>query len=173
MKPLIFIAPNDYKDETLNKIKLFFEKWGLNYKLTSYSRKECKGYHGSTCIPDINTNTVNTSDFDGIIIVDGKGIDTYKLYEYRPLLDLVYNICKAGNFVAAVGNGIKIVARANIIKDKKISMPDDEETRNLIILFHGIPSERDIEISDNICTIKDSSKLDTTIPNMLQHLGVK
>lgn len=173
MRILIFIAPNDFRDETLNMAKLFFDKWGVEYKTTSFSKKECKGYHGSICFPDVNTNVVKPDEFDGILIVDGSGIEKYELYDYRPLLDIVYNMSRMGKFVAAVGNGIKIVARANIIKDRKIAMPNDEETKKLVILFHGVPSEKSIEVSGNIYTIKDSDNLETTMPYMLQRLGVK
>jgi putative intracellular protease/amidase len=116
---------------------------------------------------------VKPDEFDGILIVDGSGIEKYELYDYRPLLDIVYNMSRMGKFVAAVGNGIKIVARANIIKDRKIAMPNDEETKKLVILFHGVPSEKSIEVSGNIYTIKDSDNLETTMPYMLQRLGVK
>lgn len=173
MRVLLFIAPNDFRDESLNMVKLFFDKWGIDYKTTSFSKKECKGYHGSVCFPDVNTNVAKIDEFEGIVIIDGSGIDRYELYDYRPLLDILYNMNRSGKFIVAIGNGIKVVARANIIKDKKIALPEDNDARKLVILFHGIPSEKQIEASGNIYTISNSDDLEHTIPYMLQKLGVK
>ncbi len=173
MKLLVFIAPNDFRDESLALMRLFFEKWGVEYSITSYSKKECRGFHGSACTPDVNTNTVNTRDFDGIVIIDGKGIESYLLHEYRPLLDLVYEMNRQNKHIIAVGNAIRVVARANIIKGKRVSEPNDEETRKQIILFHGIPTSSEVEAEGNLCTIRDPRKLELTIPSMLQGLGVK
>jgi putative intracellular protease/amidase len=105
--------------------------------------------------------------------VDGVGIDTYKMYDYRPLLDMVYNFYRNGKFVCAIGNGVKVVARANIIKNKKVSTPEDQAAKGLVLLFHGIPSTKPIEVQDNLCTIGDPSSLDTTLPQMLAYLGIK
>ncbi len=172
MKFLLFIAPKDFKDETLATIKAFFDRWGVQYDITSYSNKECMGYHGAVCRPDINTSKVSTSDYDGIIIVDGKGIEDYKLYDYRPLLDVLLQFNEKKKTIGAVNNGIKVVARANIIQDKKISTPDEQELKRLVLLFHGIPSESAIEISGNIVTMKESRGLETPLQVMLQYLGV-
>ena len=173
MRILVFIPPNDYRDETLKITKEFLDKWGVNYSISSFSNTECVGSHGSTCKLNINTSKANISDYDGIMLLDGKGIDKYKVYEFRPLLDIINEFNKRGKFVAAISNGIKIAARANVIKDKKISMPRDEEVKKLVILFRGIPSENNIMADGNIYTIKDSSKLDETLPELLAHLGIK
>ena len=173
MKLLIFISPNDYKDETLERLKLILGKWGVKYFVSSYSKKECKGYHGATCMPDINTNSANTEDYDGFIIVDGKGIDSYKLYDFRPLLDLVLRFSAAKKQVCAIGNSVKVLARANIIKGMKVSTPDEEEAKRLVLLFHGIPTQEAYEMSGNILTIKDSNNMDSAIMEILSHAGVK
>lgn len=168
---VIFVAPNNFKDETLKALKLFLDRWGVEYKITSYSNKECVGYHGSTLMPDINTAKVYARDFDGIIIVDGKGLEDYKLYEYRPFLDVLLDFNNSKKKIAAISNGIRILARANIIKDKKISTPTDEETKRAVQLFHGVVTDNPIEISDNIITIKSSTNIEGPLQELLQHLG--
>lgn len=171
MRFLIFLPPNDFKDESVAMVKTFFDRWSVEYKITSYANKECVGYHGARYMPDVNTNKVSTNDFDGIILIDGKGVDTYKLYEFRPLLDILLLFNEKNKIIGAINNSIKIVARANIVKDRKISMPKDEELRRLVILFHGTPSDESIEISKNIITIKDSQGLEGPLTTMLQHIG--
>lgn len=172
MNFLIFIAPNGFKDETLSKVRAFFDKWGIKYKVSSYSTKECRGYHGAVVDPDINTNKVNTADFDGIILLDGPGIDQYRLQEFRPLLDLILRFNTNGKYVAAVGNSLRILARSNTIKGKKVSVPNDDEIKRLVLLFHGIPSEEGIEGADNVISIGDSGALEEKLVRMMSHIGV-
>lgn len=172
MKCIVFIAPNGFRDESLKMLQTFFDRWGVDYRVTSYSKKECIGYHGMRCTPDVNTGTVSVSDYDGIFLVDGNGFETYDLYDYRPLLDLLFNFNQQGKFICGVGNAIKALARANIIKAKKIAVPDGD-TKKLILLFHGIPSEGSSEAADNVYTVKDSQSIPDAIPTIFAHLGIK
>ncbi|MCL5433431.1 MAG: DJ-1/PfpI family protein [Candidatus Marsarchaeota archaeon] len=167
---LVFIAPKNFTDETLSNIKLFFNKWGIDYKIASYSKGDCEGAHGAVYKQDVNANKVYVMDYEGIVLVDGKGIDEYKLYEYRPLLDLLSQFNNLKKVICAVGNASTILARANIIQNKKIAVPKNEEIIRLILLFHGIPSQNNIEFSDNIITI-NSKKVGEYIYEMLKHIN--
>jgi putative intracellular protease/amidase len=167
---LVFIAPNNFKDESLASVKLFLERWKLDYKIASYSKGECKGYHGAICKQDVSANKIAIQDYEGIILIDGLGIDEYKLYEYRPLLDLVMQFNNYNKQIIAIGNSIKLLARANIVQNKKIVSTKDNELRRLILLFHGIPSEAHMEISGNIITM-DGSSINEQISETLKKLG--
>ena len=170
MNFLVFIAPNNFRDETVSMLRLFFDRWGIQYTITSYANKDCTGAHGAVYKPGINTAKVIPSDYNGIIIVDGDGIDDYKLTEYRPLLDLLLHYNNSGKFIGAFNNAIKVVARANIIKDKKIATPRDPEARRMVALFKGVPSEKPIEVSGNIITMVGAS-LEGPLQDMLAQLG--
>ncbi len=173
MRLLVFVAPNDFKDESLDMVKMFLERWKVDNVLTSYSKKDCVGYHGAVYTPQLNTNKVDPSEYDGIILVDGKGIDTYKLYEFRPLLDLVMQFSNSGKLVCTIGNAARIIARANVIKGKKIAKPEDEETRRAVVLFHGVPAEDRYVAADNIMTISTSDDIENAMPSLLERIGVK
>ncbi|MCL4381223.1 MAG: DJ-1/PfpI family protein [Candidatus Marsarchaeota archaeon] len=174
MKFLIFIAPNEFKDETVSMLKLFLDKFDIDSKITSYSTKECVGAHGAVYKPDINANLINPLDFDGIFISDGAGLEIYKLYEFRPLLDLMLKFNNADKYIIAIGNSVKILAKANIIKNKKISVPDnDNELKNFVLLFRGAASDRDIEIAGNIVTMKNAAGIDEPMINFFEHLGIR
>ena len=173
MKFMIFISPKDFKDETLSMVKMLFDRWGISYDISSYSTKECIGYHGSRSIPSINAGKVNASDYNGIFIVDGIGIDSYKLFEFRPLLDLVMQFNNAGRYVCAVDNAVKIPARANIIKNKHVAAASNDELKRLILLFHGVPADSQIEMSGNLITIRDSGNIEESLDQLIEKLGVK
>lgn len=171
MKLLIFITPKEFRDESIARFKLFLDRWGVDNKITSYSKKECVGNHGAVYTPDINTGRVYVDDYDGIVLVDGKGVDTYKIYDYRPLLELLSSFDAKRKAIIAVGNAVRIPARANIIKNKKVTVSDDE-TKRLVQLFHGIPSEEGLEIADNLVTVSSYIEIDSVMPQILQHIGV-
>ncbi len=173
MKFLIFIPPNEFKDETLSTTKTFFDKWGIGYDITSYSTKACTGMHGAVQKLSINTNKVDPYQYDGILLVDGNGVESYKLQEFRPLLDILLKLNNANKYIAAVGNAQKIIARANVIKGKKIAAPQDTETKRTIQVFHGTLSEKSMEIDGNIITIRNSGALEESMNIILEHLGVR
>ncbi len=171
MRFAIFIPPKDFKDESLSAIKLVFDRWGVRYSVASYAANECVGYHGAVCRPDISAHKIDTNDFDGIVLVDGPGIDEMRLYEYRPLLDVLLIFNQKGKYIGGINNAIKIIARANIVRDKKIALPKDEEARRLVLLFHGAISDKGTELSNNIFTIRDSAGLEQQLQEILQQFG--
>ena len=172
MKFLIFITPHYFRDESLATVKLFLDKWNVGYSISSYSNKDCVGNHGAVCKLDLNTGKAQVEDFDGVILIDGKGIDSYKIYDFRPLLDLMLKFNDRKKPIVAIENSVMIPARANIIKDRKISTPGDQETKRTVMLFHGIPSDERLEISGNIISIRDHQRLEEPLQEVLKHLGV-
>lgn len=172
MRFLVFIAPKDFKDESLSTVRMFLDKWDVGYDITSYSTKDCVGYHGAVCKPGINTGKVLVDNYDGIILVDGKGIDAYKIFDFRPMLDLMLRFNERKKLIVAINNAIKVPARANIIRGRKIAAPEDAEVRRIVSLFHGTPSDTGIEIDGNIATISDFAQLEPSMQRVLEHIGV-
>ena len=173
MKFLIFVPPKDYRDESLKAVRLFLERWGVKYATSSYTKSDSSiGSHGAIAKIDLNTNKANPDDYDGIILVDGQGIEDYKIYDFRPLLDLINLFLHMKKKVVSIGNASKVLAKANIIKGRPISVPKDAETRKIVATFHGIPSEKSIEISENIITMS-GSELEESMHALLEHIGIK
>jgi putative intracellular protease/amidase len=172
MKLLLLLTPKDFRDESIATIKLFLDKWNVPYEIATYGLKDCVGSHGATYKPTVDANKALVSDYDGIVIIDGEGIEGFRMYEYRPLLDLLMKFNANNKIIGAIGNSQKVLARANIINGKKIAIFNDEETKRLVLLFHGIPSENDFELSGNILTVKDSALIQQAIQGILSQLGV-
>ncbi|MGC9010965.1 MAG: DJ-1/PfpI family protein [Candidatus Micrarchaeia archaeon] len=169
----IFVPPKDFRDETLSMVKLILEKWKVDGIITSYTTKECIGKHGAVYKPAINTAKVDPAEFDGIVLIDGDGVESYKLYDFRPLLDLVKRFYESKKIVGAIGNAIKIIARANIILDTKISAPIDEETQRLMRIYYGLNSPMEVEADKNIITARNPENADAFAQILLEKLGVK
>lgn len=172
---LIFIPPSHFKDDSLNMARLFFDKWGIDYVISSYTSHKCVGSQGSVQIPEINTNNVVVSNYDGILLIGGEGIKKYKLNEFRPFLDILLKFNNGKKHICAIGNSVQIIAKSNIIKNKKIAGIAEKESRDLVLLFRGIPSNEPFEISDNVITISDNeySHLENGMIALMSHLGVK
>jgi putative intracellular protease/amidase len=166
----IFIPQKDFKDESLSLVKLIFDKWGVNYKIACYGKGGI-GTHGALVKADINAALMTTDQFDGIFFIDGAGIDEQKVYDYRPLLDIVGHFNDANKYLVAIGNGAKIPIRANIVKAKKIAA-GDEETARLARLFYGIPSKNPVEGMGNLITIRDSKAVEDSVDDWLRHMGL-
>ena len=170
MRFLIFIPPKDFRDESLSMVKLFFDKWGIRYMVTSYTSSDCMGLHGAVVRPDINTSKVNYEEYDGIVLVDGSGSDEYKLQDYRPLLDLMLLFDQKKRYMISINNTAKIPARANIVNNAKIAT-DDEESIRLVRLFHGVPSEKPFEMNGNLITIRNSKDVEEAMQVILERIG--
>ncbi len=172
-KVAVIIPPKDFKDETLSMGKLLFEKWDVKPVIASYTSRECTGVHGAIVTPDANASNINAQEFAALLLIDGEGVESYKLYDFRPLLDLVKSFNASGKVVAAIGNAIKIISRANIITDTKISTPQDEESQRLVRLYRGIESKNPVENDKKIVSARSPEYVETFISTLLDAIGAK
>lgn len=173
MKVAVIIPPKDFKDETLSMAKLLFDKWEVKSVISSYTSSPCTGLHGAVYMPEINASKIEPQDYNAILLIDGSGIDSYKLYDFRPLLDLLKNFAASGKIVGAIGNAVKVLSRANIIAETKVAAPQDEESQRLVRLYKGINSQHDVEIDRNIITARSSDQAETFVSTFLDALGAK
>ncbi len=173
MRFLVVIPPKDFRDESLSLMTLFLKKWGVDYDISSYTSSDCVGMHGAVSRPAVHAARVSTKDYGGIVVIDGSGIDSYKLFDYRPLLDLMIKFNDSGKYVIGIGNAVKVQARANIINGRPAAIPpSDVETKRLVMLFHGVPSDKPFVIADNLITIRDSASMEEAMPEVLDRMRV-
>ena len=173
MRIAMLIPPKDFKDESVSSAKSMLVKWGVEVVITSYSTKACRGYHGAVYNPELNAGRIKSADFDGILLIDGPGVDSYKLYDFRPLLDTLSVFANSGKIIAGIDNAVKIIARANVVSDLKVATPKDEETKRLVQLYHGKVSDNGLEDQRNIITLSDPEKIGTLLEAILKKLGAK
>ncbi len=167
MKIAILIAPQDFKDETLSHLQLLFEKKDVESQIASLTLKQCTGYHGAVIKPQIEAKALEPGAFDVLLIADGPGVDSLKLYDYRPLLDLIKAFHDGNKKIAGIGNGIKAVARANIIKDAKIAKTD-AETEKLVRLYRGKPTEEFVVSDKNVITATGVDNIPDFVSSLVQ-----
>lgn len=173
MRIALLIPPRDFRDETVSSAKLILEKWGIPPTIVGLTAGVCFGTHGASYKPETNISKLNPEEFDALVLVDGVGVDSYKLYDQRPLLDLVKRFVMSKKVIAAMGNSVKIIARANAINDTRVAAPEDEETQRLIRIYRGIASLNPTEFDKNILTAKDSESTEQVITTLLDKIGAK
>ena len=173
MRIAIVIAPKDFRDETVAKAKVMLEKWKVEPVIASYTLKECVGQHGAVYKPAMKVQDVRAGDFDALFFVDGSGVDSFKLYDQFPLLDIARSFSSNGKVVAGVNNAVKIIARANIVSGKKVSIPKDAEAERLVRLYRGVVSQEPMECGTNVMSLNDYGKTDEFVGAILDKLGVR
>ncbi len=166
MKVAIILAPRDFRDETVSQLGLFFSKKDVEAKLVSTTLKQCTGSHGAVAKPELEIDALNPLDFDAVLVADGSGVDSLKMFDHRPLLDLIKLFKDANKVVIGIGNGIKVVARANIIKDVKIA-DSDAETKKLVSLYRGKPVDERVVRDGNIITATGNEDIAELVSAML------
>ena len=158
MKVAILIAPRDFKDESLTHLQLLFGKKDVESRVAGLSLKNCTGYHGAVVKPQVEFAELQPSEYDVLLLMDGPGVDSLRLYEHRPLLDLIRVFHESNKVIVGIGNGIKAVAKANIVKDTKIAKTDDE-TEKIVRLYRGVVTE-DFVVSDKkIITVSGTDNI--------------
>lgn len=172
MKVVIVIPPKDFKDETVSNISLMLKKWNIEYVIASAGIGSCFGYHGAVLDSKMKYTEIQSRDFDCIILPDGMGVELYKLYDSRQLLDIIKHFNENGKLVACIGNAIKILARANIISNKKIATVKDPEIARLAKLFRGVVTDNPIEADGQIITASDSESSMEFSKKIVDSLGV-
>jgi protease I len=150
-KALIVVAPKNFRDEEVNYLKMVLQKNGIETKILSFGSKECYGEHGAVLKPDVLPEQINPKEFDAVIITGGKGIEEYRMDSFLPLLNLVKQFNEEKKLIAAFSEGISVVLRANVIKEKRVAAPNNE-IKEVVEKYHGIPSAQAFVESENLIT---------------------
>ena len=172
MKIVLIIPQKDFKDETVVELITTFKKWKVEYVVASSTIGVCSGYHGAEINATINYSNIRSDEFDGIIISNGPGVEEYKLYNSRSLLDVIKFFNEKNKIIACIGNSIKILSRANIINNKKIAMIKDLELTRLIKLFRGIITDNLVEQDGNLITASNSEKINEFSKLIIEKLNL-
>src|SRR5271157_1338786 len=107
-KVAVIISPRNFRDETLSLLDLLLAKKDIKKVVASVNPKDCTGYNGAVVKPDLTFKDLDPVLMSAIIIADGPGVDAFKMYDYRPLLDIVKSFQDNHKIVVGIGNGIKV-----------------------------------------------------------------
>ena len=101
-------------------------------------------------LADMTLDDVDSSKYSGVLISSG---DTNELASDERVLKIVREMAAAGKLVAALGNGLDVLARAGVIKGKRVTglHSCEESAKKAGAKYTG----RQVEVSGNIVTAVD------------------
>lgn len=126
-KKIVFvIAPSMFRDEEFQIPYEYLKSEGASVYVASTTLSEAIGKLGLKVKPDITINKINPDSFDAIIFVGGPGVKGY--WDDKTIHKLAKDFLEKNKILAAICSAPVILARAGLIKNKKVtSFPGDEE----------------------------------------------
>jgi len=121
---LIIIAFRDFKDEEYFKPREILKKNNIEVKTASTEKGLAIGVEGGEAEIDFLVSEINPADYDAVVFVGGPGALKYLNNE------ISYEIAKktitAGKILAAICISPVILAKAGVLKNKKITVWSSE-----------------------------------------------
>ena len=126
-KIAMVIASKNFRDEEYKEPRKALELSGISVTLYSTSLQPSRGMFDSEAKPDKLIDNMNHLEYDGIVFIGGSGASEY--YENATAHKLVKEFYNNNKLVAAICIAPKILAKAGILKGKKVcsfpSVKDD------------------------------------------------
>lgn len=123
-KVLFIIAQEGFRDEELFVPKSVCEGAGLKCIVASITTNEAHGKLGGKIKPDIAVKDVKVTDYDLCAVVGGPGAP--KLSDYPEVSEKLNEFTKAGKKMGAICYAPTVLAKAGLLRGKKVSAYQDE-----------------------------------------------
>ena len=116
---LMVIAPNNFRDEEFKEPYDLFKANGFRVTIASTDTTPAKGMLGVVVKPEIVLEQVMPDSFDALVVVGGTGCKV--LWDNATLHNIVRDFADKGKTIGAICIGPVVLARAGIIKEKKVT----------------------------------------------------
>ncbi len=153
---LIILAAKDFNETEFQTVKEILTYAGLQIFIASDTNTLCIGNKGLRIKPDVNFFNMNAANFEGVVIIGGKGIVRYR--DNISILKVLKKFHEQGKPVGAICAAPVVVARSGILKEKQaVCFPEYKaEIEKEGALFTDEP----VVISGKIITARDSFAAD-------------
>ncbi len=145
-KVAIIIAKSKFRDEEYIEPRKALESAGIEVKVFSSVPQTSKGMFGFEVTPDDIIANLNPEEFSGVIFVGGGGSKEY--FDNTVAHDIAKNFNNKGKFVAAICIAPNILARAGLLKGKKVcsfpSVKDELISHGALVQQDGVASDGNI-----------------------------
>ena len=165
---LFVIAPKNFRDEELLEPRKILEKNKAKTSIASSTLNDCIGMLGARITPNLSLDKVQVNDYDAVIFVGGNGSTIY--HEDQLALNLAKEANIKGKLVGAICLGTGILAKANLLKGKKVTGFID--TKELVEKHGGTYTGNEVEVFERIITgegPKASKRFGEEVVKALQH----
>ena len=125
MKPiLIIIAPKDFRDEELFETKDELEKFGHKTVIASNIKGTCFGTKGGFAISEIESDHIDTKNYDGVVFIGGFGSQLF--YNDETAHQIAKKMNAQQKLVGAICIAPVILAKAGLLKNKNATVFSSE-----------------------------------------------
>jgi len=121
MRLLLAIAPEQFRDEELERPMAVFAQNGIDYQIASTRTGCCMGMLGATAEATLTFDEASADDYDGIVIIGGIGSQDH-LWPNARLITLVEEFFRQGKVVAAICLAPVVLARAGVLKGRQATV---------------------------------------------------
>ncbi len=154
MKKILFIiAPQDFRDEEYFIPRDVFIKSGIEVVTISTKKGVAFGVQGGEAEIDVEKEEINLDDFCSVIFVGGGGAVKYLDNDY--FYNLARKSFEKGLILAAICIAQVILARAGLLKEKKVTVWSSEINKSAIKIIEeggGIYKKEDVVTDGMIVT---------------------
>ncbi len=164
---VIVIPAKDYNETEFNTVKNKLSSAGVNLFIASDAYGLCTGSNGSKTKADVHLYNLNSSNFDAIVIIGGKGILDYKGNSL--LLSRIKDFYNKKKITASICAAGLLIAESGIAKDGFIT--GYPEIKNEISK-HGVNFvDEEVVVHKNIITAQGPSAADDFASAILSNLN--
>ncbi len=171
-KVLFIIAQKNFRDEELLDTKEVLEKNDHTCIVASITTEKAYGSQDNIIKPDIAVKDVDYDDFDIVILVGGVG--AMDLEQYDEVKNLVTSFFQNNKKVAAICIAPMLLARYEILTEKKATVFKTEESLRSFQEHGVIFEDKDVIQDGNIITANGphaAKKFGKTIATLLYKIG--
>jgi protease I len=152
-KVAIIIAFKNFRDEEYFTLQQLLEEGGAEIKVVSDELGMASGVDGGEVEVEIKLSDLNVSDFDAVVFIGGSGALGHLDNEdsYRVAKDVVAQ----GKVLAAICISPTILAKANVLQDKKATVwtsPLDKNPKKVLEGGGAEYQDKDVVVDNRIIT---------------------
>lgn len=144
------IAPEKFRDEEYLEPRKKFEEKGYNVTVASEKTGTSTGMLGAKAKIDVALDDVQTPDYDAIVFVGGGGARTY--FENPQAHGLAKKFMQEGKIVSAICIAPSILAKAQILKNRKATVYPNDETKKILGENQAIYTNKPVVTDGKIVT---------------------
>jgi len=149
---LVIVPPHGFGDQSLRYARSCLHNVHVGTKsVSTLSEEMVTGRLQDEFLVDAAVDDVDMADYAGVLVVANDGPSL--LSQEARVLQLVRDAAEAGKLVAGWGNALEVLARAGVVKGKRVT--GDPEAKELAVQNGAKYTGRQIEVSNNFVTARD------------------
>jgi len=121
MKVLVVIASDKFSDKEFSITTDVLRKRGVEFDIASKEEGVCFGQVGLEANADLDFDSVNSEDYDGVVIIGGVGSQD-ELWMTERLIEIVSEMYARGALVSAICLSPVVLALAGILEGRLVTV---------------------------------------------------